>query len=122
KDLAMVGDASQFIVRAKVDELEIQGVHLKQPVHIRADAFPSQILDGRVSSIASSAERDSFAKVEVLIDVVNSAKLPLKHNLSVRAQIITDTIPNAIGIPIKYVQRKIKDRAWVTVKRGVFIR
>jgi HlyD family secretion protein len=116
KELMVVGDTSQFIVRAKVDELDIQQIRPDQAVSIEADAYPDQKMMGKVRSIASEAERETFAKVEVLIDIVDAKGLPLKHNLSVRVNILTEDIPNALGVPVKAVRRKEGDKGWVLVR------
>lgn len=121
KELITVGDISRFIVRTKVDELDIQQVHPGQAVEVEADAFPGKTMKGVVRSIASQAEREAFAKLEVIIDIDPATSLPLKHNLSVRVNILTSDIPNAIGVPIKAVLKKEGDRAWIYVrgKNGV---
>jgi multidrug efflux pump subunit AcrA (membrane-fusion protein) len=117
KNLITVGDITHFIVKASVDELDIQNIRLQQPVQIIVDAFPDKPLEGAVHYIASQADRDAFAKVEVRIHITDNRGLELKHNLSVRVQILTEDIPNAIGIPVKTVYRKEGDKAWV-VTRG----
>lgn len=117
KEIVTVGDISRFAVRAKIDELDIQQVKVGQSAAIRADAFPEQVLTGRVRTIATQAERENFAKIEVIIDVVDSKGLALKHNLSVRSEIRTEDIPNALGVSIRAIQKKDGDTAWVLVRR-----
>jgi HlyD family secretion protein len=116
KEIITVGDVSRFIIRAKVDELDIQQIHQGQKVIITADAYPGQMMQGIVTTIATQAERDTFAKIEVVIDITDPAKVPLKHNLSVRAHIVTEDIPKAVGVPVKAVVRKKGDRGWIVVK------
>ena len=119
KEMITVGDTSRFIVRTKVDELDIPQVKIGQTVEIRADAYPDHVMRGKVSSIASEAERETFAKVEVLIDIVDPDGVALKHNLSVRDDILTEDIPSALGIPTQAVLRKQGDVAWVMVRNAL---
>lgn len=121
KEIITVGDVSKFIVRTKVDELDIQQVHPSQKVLITADAYPGMQMEGAVQRIATQAERETFAKVEVVIDITNPGQVPLKHNLSVRVYILTEDLPNAIGVPLKSIVRKKGDRGWVIVKNAVGI-
>ena len=116
KVMITVGDVSKFIVRAKVDELDIQQIGVGQPVEIRADAFPGHTLKGVVTAIATQAEREAFAKIEVLIDITDADDLKLKHNLSVRVNIVTENIPASLSVPIKSILKKDGDVAWVTIK------
>lgn len=116
KEIALVGDISKFVVRAKVDELDIARVRVGQPVEIRADAFPNVVMKGVVSSIATQAERDTFAKVEVLIDINDHASATLKHNLSVRVNIITGDVPGALSVPVRSVIKKEGDHGVVVVR------
>lgn len=121
KEIITVGDISKFIVRTKVDELDIQQVHPDQRVRITADAYPGKIMEGVVQKIATQAERETFAKIEVIIDITNPGDVNLKHNLSVRVYILTEDIPNALGIPLKAVLQKKGNSARVVVKKAINI-
>jgi RND family efflux transporter MFP subunit len=120
KEIITVGDISQFIVRCKVDELDIQQVKIGQKVAISADAYPGVTIEGRVKSIATQAEREAFAKVEVIIEIISPDKISLKHNLSVRAHIWTEDIPNTLGVPGKSILRKKGDTAWVVIRNRLY--
>ncbi len=121
KNLITVGDVSKFIVTANVDELDIQQVKVGQPVEITADAFPGVVMKGVIHFIASEADRDTFAKVEVRIDITDSHQLALKHNLSVRVNILTEDLPNSLGVPIKSILKKEENNAWVLVRNKMGI-
>jgi RND family efflux transporter MFP subunit len=116
KELVAVADTSSFTVRADVDELELQQLKLDQSVEIRVDAFPDTPMRGILKSIAAQAERDTFAKVPVRIDVVDTGGIPLKHNLSVRVNIVSEDIPDTMGIPLKAILSKDHESTWVYVR------
>ncbi len=116
KDLVLVGDISRFVVRTRVDELDIKEVVAGQAVEVLADAYADQPMAGVVRSVAVQAEREAFAKVEVLIDITDSHGLRLKHNLSVRVNILTEEIPRALGVPVKAILRKDGDIGRIIVR------
>jgi len=53
--LAIAYDGSGVFVTARVDETEIDAVHVGAPVQISVDAFPNADLTGRVSEIKTGA-------------------------------------------------------------------
>lgn len=116
KEIITVGDISKFIVKTKVDELDIRQVSTGQRVWIEADAFPGQRMEGAVTHIATQAEREAFAKLEVVIDITNPGPVELKHNLSVRVHILTGDIPNSVGIPAKSILSKKGNIARVVIR------
>jgi len=116
KKIISVGDTSEFIVIAKVDELDIRQVRLGQDVEVLVDAYPDQKIMGKVKSIATQADREAFAKFDVLIEIVDQGTIPLKHNLSGRVNILTEEIPDALGVPLKSILRKEGEDGWVLVK------
>ena len=52
--LLVFGDLSALKVRAEVEERDAAKIHVGQRVVVRADAYPDQDFEGRVSSIAQS--------------------------------------------------------------------
>ncbi len=116
KDIMLVGDISKFIVRAKVDELDINSIRVGQRAEIQADAFQGVMMFGNVVSIASQAERETFAKVEVVIEIITADPSMLKHNLSVRVNILIEDIPDTLSVPIRSIAKKDGDTGWVIVR------
>ncbi len=82
--LLVFGDLSKLKVRAEVEERDAAKIHVGQRVVVRADAFPNQDFEGRVSSIAQSLSTPRIATrgprrpndVEVLEAVVDLDGLP----------------------------------------------
>jgi len=116
KELITVGDISKFKVHSEIDELDIRLVKVGQPVHIKVDAYPDQIMKGKVLSIAVQADRKAFAQLAVIISLQKNKAVPLRHNLSCQVNILTEKIQDATSIPVKAVQKKTGDTAWVYVK------
>jgi RND family efflux transporter MFP subunit len=76
-----------FVVRAGLADREIVQVRIGDAVHVRLDALPDTTLDGKVTEIASAADRASgMFGVEVAID--SRAELPLKSGLVAKLTIV----------------------------------
>jgi HlyD family secretion protein len=58
--LLVVGDLSSMKVRAEVEERDAAKIHVGQRVVVRADAYPDQDFEGRVSSIAQSLSQPNI--------------------------------------------------------------
>jgi HlyD family secretion protein len=77
--LLVFGDVNSLKVRAEVEERDAAKIHVGQRVIVRADAFPNQDFEGRVTSIAQSLSTPRIASrgprrpndVEVLEAVVD---------------------------------------------------
>ncbi len=82
--LLVVGDLSSMKVRAEVEERDAAKIHVGQRVVVRADAYPDQDFEGRVSSIAQSLSQPNIVSrgprrpndVEVLEALVDLDGLP----------------------------------------------
>jgi RND family efflux transporter MFP subunit len=74
-----------FVVRAGLADREILQVQLGDTVHVRLDALPEATLDGKVTEIASAADRASgMFDVEVAVE----SALPLKSGLVAKLTIV----------------------------------
>jgi RND family efflux transporter MFP subunit len=74
-----------FVVRAGLADREILQVQQGDTVHVRLDALPEATLDGKVTEIASAADRASgMFDVEVAVE----SALPLKSGLVAKLTIV----------------------------------
>ncbi|MFN3624196.1 MAG: HlyD family secretion protein [Hyphomicrobium sp.] len=82
--LLVIGDLSSMKVRAEVEERDAAKIHVGQRVVVRADAYPDQDFEGRVSSIAQSLSQPNIVSrgprrpndVEVLEALVDLDGVP----------------------------------------------
>jgi HlyD family secretion protein len=58
--LVVFGDLSTMKVRAEVEERDAAKIHVGQRVVVRADAYPNQDFEGRVTSIAQSLSQPNI--------------------------------------------------------------
>ena len=106
--LMTIADLSVMEVEVQVDETDVVGVQLGQAANIRVDAFPNQIIKGKVTEIGSSAlQKTTVATTttqeskdfKVVVTLDNPSKL-LKPGLSASADIITGERKNVLAVPI----------------------
>jgi HlyD family secretion protein len=105
--LMTIADLSVMEVEVQVDETDVVGVQLGQTANIRVDAFPNQVIKGKVTEIGSSALQKVGASTttqeskdfKVVVTLENPSKL-LKPGLSASADIITAEKKQVLAVPI----------------------
>ena len=111
--LLTIADLSVVEVEVEVDETDVVGVELNQEAEIRVDAFPDNIIKGRVTEIGSSAlQKVSVSQESKDFKVVITLENPpanLKPGLSASADIITARKKGVLAIPISALVIKEMD-------------
>ena len=111
--LLTIADLSVMEVEVEVDETDVVGVELNQEAEIRVDAFPDNIIKGRVTEIGSSAlQKVSVSQESKDFKVVITLENPpanLKPGLSASADIITARKKGVLAIPISALVIKEMD-------------
>lgn len=91
-----VGSPKPLRITAEVDEEDIGQVKLGQVALIKADAFPDQVFEGKVSEI--TPQGDPVNKVfRARVALPDDALLMI--NMTVEVNIVTERIPDALVIP-----------------------
>ena len=112
--LMTVADMSVITAEVKVDETDIVNVRLGQPAEVTIDAIPKKVFHGTVTEIGNNAiirssglstsqvttgsqEAKDFKVVVTLTDPTPN----LRPGLSSTAKITTNTVKDAVSIPIQ---------------------
>jgi HlyD family secretion protein len=102
--LLTIADLSVMEVEVEVDETDVVGVRLDQEAEIRVDAFPDNIIKGRVTEIGSSALQKASVSQESkdfkVVITLDNPPANLKPGLSASAEIITARKKGVLAIPI----------------------
>ncbi|MGI0483339.1 efflux RND transporter periplasmic adaptor subunit [Geminocystis sp. CENA526] len=96
---SIVALARGLEIVAKVPEIDLNQVQLGQPVKIIADAYPDQVFQGVVKSIAPEAiVEQNVTSFEVKIAIV-SGQDQLLSKMNVEVNFLGDKLTNAIVVP-----------------------
>ncbi len=119
--VATLPDLSKMLSKTYVNEVDIRKVKAGQDVEIGFDAFPDKKLKGRVNKVANVGEQrpNSDAKVfEVEIEVFGSDPL-LKPGMTTSNKIITQTVQDALYIPLECLHSEFDSITYVFKKDGI---
>ncbi len=115
-------DTRTMQVEGSVSQSDSSELRVSQPAKIGFDAFSDMRFSGKVYSIGALAVggwRQNFFVRAVPVRVqISGADPRLIPDLSAHANIVLETIPNQLQIPIGAVQED-NGKAWVQVKRGL---
>ena len=109
EDVIMVlSDLSGMEALVNVDENDIVRLSLADSAHIEVDALPDKVFHGVVSEVANTAKisgsgtAEQKTEFEVKI-TINDAGTLLRPGMTASSEIITETRPDALGVPIQCV-------------------
>ncbi|MGH9442379.1 MAG: efflux RND transporter periplasmic adaptor subunit [Thermoanaerobaculia bacterium] len=93
-------DLDRLEVQSYVDETDIGRIRVGQRVTFRVDAFPGRELDGVVSAIYPKAQLvNNVVDYVVLIDIVKTAGLLLRPEMTVHVNFVLDQREGVLTIP-----------------------
>ena len=119
--LAIIGDATDFIIELQVDEYDITVIRPGQQVKISMDSYKGQVFDALITKINPILnERTKTATVEAVFVNPPTALYP---NLSLEANIILQVKENVLTLPRQYIlnDQYVINKAGdtLTIKTGV---
>lgn len=113
-EVMRIADLSHMEARVNVNENDIVNVKVGDTVRVHVDAYPDRDIEGQVREIASAAltrnagTQEEVTNFEVKIRIPD-ATLRLRPGMSATADIETDTVRNAIAVPIQSVTVRTTD-------------
>jgi len=118
--LASIGSATDFVLRLKVDEVDISRVQVGQKVAVLLDAYGEEVFLAKVTQISPSMdERSQTFAVEALFI---QAPTRLFNGLTGEASIIIQEKKKALVLPTVYISKNSEvktDSGLVKVKTGL---
>ena len=110
--IAIVGDASQFILDLQVDEYDISKIKIGQQIILSLDSYKGQAFEASVQMIEPIMNNQSRSfRVEASFI---TKPLNLYPNLNIEANIVINSNRNALTIPRAY----LLDEHYVLLKNG----
>lgn len=121
--LFTVEDLDNLIVKINVSQYDIPKLEIGQKTTIKANGLDDQSFEGVVSSIGTKAlAKNIGASQEMVIEVeidVTSKNTPLKPNYSVKTEVETARVENALVLPYEAVYvNKDDEKIVFTVNEG----
>jgi HlyD family secretion protein len=120
--LFMIANMAGFLIKAKVDEVEIPKLKIHQKVTITGDAFENITLEGAIRWISSQAEKSqssygnenaSLFPVAITVKkLTTEQKQHLRLGMSTKMSVILSEKPEAILIPFNAVTSQ-DEKTWV---------
>jgi len=115
-----IGDLSQMLLVAQVDEADVAKLAPKQKAVIHVDAFGDRVFTGFVDSIAlahtTSFTRTKYYRTEILIDSTEDVKL--YSGLTAHVDIETRKHENILKLPSQAVLGKEVDLLPLEIREG----
>jgi HlyD family secretion protein len=113
--IMVIADLSEMEAQVNVDENDIVSIHRGEEADIQADALLAQTLHGKVSDIGSSANvsaagsSEQKTEFEIKIAIADPPKT-LRPGMTASADIVTNTNPQAMSVPIQSVALRTVDQ------------
>lgn len=113
--ILVIADLSEMEAQVNVDENDIVSIRRGQACEIEADALLASALKGTVSEISSSANAsgagtsDQKTEFEVKIAIAEPPGT-LRPGMTASAEIVTNTNPKALSVPIQSVALRTVDQ------------
>jgi RND family efflux transporter MFP subunit len=115
QQVAELPDLSSMQVKVNVGEADAPKVRVNQDVLVRLDAVPDRTFHGKVLSISPLATEGRWwesgstpgrKNFDVLVQMKESDPKRVKPGMTANVEFISDTIRNAIYVPLECVQEK----------------
>ncbi|MEO6131902.1 MAG: efflux RND transporter periplasmic adaptor subunit [Saprospiraceae bacterium] len=118
--IAELPDLSEMITKAYINEVDISQVILGQKAKITLDAFPGKEFNGVVITKANIGEqvRNFDTKVFEVILELNSLDSLLRPAMTTGLDILVDSIPSCLQIPLEALQTDSISFVYVKSKSG----
>jgi multidrug efflux pump subunit AcrA (membrane-fusion protein) len=119
--VAELPDLSEMVTKAYINEIDISKLALGQPATIKVDAFPEKEFPGLVVQKANIGEqlRNFDTKVfEVIVKLIEQDSL-LRPAMTTSIEVLVDSIPNALYIPLEAVHSDSLSFAYLESKGGL---
>lgn len=113
--ILVIADLSEMEAQVDVDENDIVAIRTGQACEVEADALLAKVLMGAVSEISSSANAsgagtsDQKTEFEIKIAIADPPRT-LRPGMTASAEIVTNTNPRALSVPIQSVALRTVDQ------------
>ena len=97
-------DLTRLQVEVLLDETSISEIEAGQAAHLDVDAFPDAMIDGRVLTVAPTAEIESGVVLFPVMVELDQSDVPVRAGMTANVSIVTAREEAAITIPLRAVR------------------
>jgi len=97
--LFFLADMTRPVVKARMDEADVQRVKIGQPLWITGDFLSGKSLQGKILEISKFVDKEIGTYVETTCMIFNPKDLPLKYGAYADVRVITARKRNVLLIP-----------------------
>lgn len=116
--VASLGRTDRLEVVAPVNEMDVAGIRIGQPVRIWVDAVGRQSFDGMVTAVAPQGDRNqNVATFDVTVALENP-DLRLRPGMTATAEIVLEERHDVVRIPLEAVTKDEAGQDAVVALRG----
>ena len=100
RPLFFIAEMEKPVVKARMEEIDLQKVKEGQPLWIEGDFLSKQRLAGKIYQIGKSVNRENGTYIETSCKVFNPQKLPLKYGAFAEVRVITARKTKVLRMPL----------------------
>ncbi|HZH98701.1 MAG TPA: efflux RND transporter periplasmic adaptor subunit [Fimbriimonadaceae bacterium] len=101
-----ISDTTRMYVECAVDEADISDVRVGQKVRIRTEAYPGQVLTGRVERVNPAAQTEqNITAIRVRVEVNRTKEVDLRPGMNATCEFITLSKPDVLIVPAQALER-----------------
>ncbi len=113
-EVMRIADLSNMEAQVNVNENDVVNVKVGDKARISVDAYPDRKIDGVVREIASTARTNNAGTQEEVTNFevkirISDHSVQLRPGMSATADVETDTVQNAVAVPIQSVTVRSSD-------------
>ena len=113
-EVMRIADLSNMEAQVNVNENDVVNVKVGDKARISVDAYPDRKIEGIVREIASTARTNNAGTQEEVTNFqvkirISDHSVQLRPGMSATADIETDTVQNAVAVPIQSVSVRTTD-------------
>ena len=95
----VVAQTGTLVVEIKVDEVDVPGLAVGQPAHLRFTALKGQTLEGALTMVAPSATAAGGAQAFAAEITFSAGTVPVRLGMTSEASIVTESVEQALLAP-----------------------
>lgn len=99
--LSVIGSGDEFVIKMKVDEVDITRVHVGQKIYVHLEAYRGQVFEGKVTHI--TPKMDERTQTFALDGVFINAPKKLYLGLTGEGNIVVKEREGVVMVPLTYL-------------------